>query len=170
MDPKLSIPWKTRLFQLRIAIHYLPPNFARLLGVNKVTYRRLEKGELEPNIQAIRRIRLLERAFAEELETYHKQVKRWHAKWTWGKEQKVYEKYGGYAHKKVPIGYRSSNVIPRRTADIEALGGIQVFRYAQGKTVGHPKTQPRYPELDRAIPDSPPSPNKSRFTQRCEVE
>ena len=170
MDSKIATPWKTRLFQIRMAIRYLPPNFARLLGVNTTTYQRLEKGELEPNIATIRRIRLLEHAFDEELEVYFKQVRRWHSRCTWGNERKIYEKYGGYAFKKVAVGYRSSNAIPRRQEDIEALGGIRVFRYVQGAPVPHVGPKDKRRRENRAIPPTAPSPNKSRFTERHQVE
>jgi DNA-binding XRE family transcriptional regulator len=127
MDPKLLIPWKRRILQLRLAIMYLRPKFARVLGVNTHTLMRLEKGELEPNVRTIRRIRLLEHAFDEELAEYFKQVRKWGAIWTWGKEENVYEKYGGYKHKKVAVGYATSNIVPRRKADYEALGGMGVW-------------------------------------------
>jgi DNA-binding XRE family transcriptional regulator len=134
MDPKLLIPWKRRILQLRLAIMYLRPAFARVLGVNTQTLTRLEKGELEPNVRTIRRIRLLEHAFDEELAEYHKQVRKWGAIWTWGKEEKVYEKYGGYKHKKVAVGYATSNIVPRRKADYEALGGVGVWGKIKAKT------------------------------------
>jgi DNA-binding XRE family transcriptional regulator len=127
MDDKILIPWKVRIFQLRIAIRYLPNKFARVLGVPNVTLRRLEKGELEPNVRTIRRIRLMEHAFDEELVHYHYLVKRFGSKYPWGKEVKVYEKYGGYKHTKQALGYRSSKVVPRRKADYEALGGVGVW-------------------------------------------
>ena len=169
MDPNLNIPWKLRLFQIRMAIRYLPPNFARLLGVNTHTYQRLEKGDLDPNIATIRRIRLLERAFAEELEVYYKLAKRFHNRCTWGNERKVYEKYGGYAYKKVAVGYRSSNIIPRRQEDIDALGGMGVFRYAQGAPVSVAGPKDKRRRENRAIPDDARTSNKSRFTSGCEV-
>jgi len=134
MDARLDTPWKVRIFQLRMAIRYLPPQFARVLGTNTGTLRRLEKGELEPNIQTIRRIRLMEHAFDEELEEYYKLCKRFKCKWTWGKEIKVYEKYGGYAFKRRAVSYANSKVVPRRKEDYEALGGMAVWGVIENPT------------------------------------
>lgn len=122
-------PFARRLHSLRIAIRYSRAKFARVMGIVTATYDSLMKGK-RPSIYQVRRLQLMERAFKERLDEYHADQKKFN--W-WGKEEKVYEKWEGFNYKKRMVKFRSSNLLPARKADIEALGGLEVFGLRAGK-------------------------------------
>jgi transcriptional regulator with XRE-family HTH domain len=134
MDDRLLIPFGKRVFELRIAIRYLKSNFARLLGVTAGTLQSLESGETQPPLRTLRRLRIMERAFSEYLDKYHADVKRFHSKYTWGRETRVYDKYCGYRFRLKQVGYANSNILPPRKEDIEALGGMETFHFIKAET------------------------------------
>ena len=135
-DPKIEMPYKDRVFAIRMAVHYTKAAMSKVLDMDVNQYIRLEKGEFRPRLNVIRRIRILERAFSIYLEEYYRLVKKFGSKWTWGKETKIYERYGGRKYKKLPVGYRCSSIIPGRDEDIEALGGMRTFSFIKNPIRG----------------------------------
>ncbi len=132
MDPNLSIPYHTRIHNLRIAIHYSRATFARILGISQYYLDKLEskhkRDRVQPRLAVIKRLRLMERAFREPLAQYYKDVKKWGARETWGKEEKVYLPFDGNNYTmRMKKQYRSRVLLPIRQTDIDALGGIEVF-------------------------------------------
>jgi hypothetical protein len=71
----------------------------------------------------------MEKAFDSYLTDYWKMVKKWGTMRIWGKEIKVYGRYeGDLFRRRMMDGYRWSNRLPDRQEDIEALGGIEMFK------------------------------------------
>jgi hypothetical protein len=137
MDNKLIIPWHKRIFQLRMAVRASIGDFARLLCISKGTLLRLESKKptirVKPRLATIRKIRILEYVFKEELIKYHKQVRRYGQINTFYKTEKVYELYGGYKFRECPIGVRSSPILSERFQDIQAVAGMERFGRVRNK-------------------------------------
>ena len=127
---KARTPFAWRLHRLRIAIRYSRPKFARVMGIMTGTYDSLMAGQ-RPSLYQIRRLRLMEKAFRERLDEYTANPKKFAG---WGKEEKVYGKWEGNLYEKRMVYYRSSNLLPVRAEDIEALGGLEVFGGRARKT------------------------------------
>ena len=120
---KARTPFANRIHKLRMAIRYSKNKFARVWGTATATYNSIEKGA-RPSIHLIRRLKIMERAFKEPLELYLSNPRKYGG---WGKEEKVYGKYEGDLYTKKMVKFRSTNLLPLRQADIEALGGMAVF-------------------------------------------
>ena len=124
-----------------------------MLGVSYGGLISLESGT-PPSVYVIKRIRLMERIFKDELEVYYAQCKKFRCKWTWGNETKIYGKYEGDLYVKRAVGYRNSHVLPKRKEDIEALGGLEVFRnIPSADPPDPPECDPRLPAKRRGNPN-----------------
>lgn len=125
MDKYIHIPWQKRIKGLRIAIHYSMNRFAKVMGVTNRTLSDLEKGKTLPRMPTIRKLRVMEKAFSEQLEGW---IRRGSHLDEWGPMEKVYERFGGdNFHYRMRRQYRYSYRPPSRPEDIEALGGIEMF-------------------------------------------
>lgn len=125
-DPYLTLTWRTRVRRLQAACRYLDMKFARVLGLTLPYLHGIQSGHIKrPTLYAISRIRLMERAFARQLQSEIKQGS------GWGAREKVYERFGGHTAKsaktRIRSIFRNSNTLPDSPEDIEALGGLEVF-------------------------------------------
>ena len=77
MDTNLNTPWKDRILLTRMALKQIVPYFAKLIGCSPDTLRKLERGQVEPNIKVIRVIRLLESKYSTEIAIARKQAKKY---------------------------------------------------------------------------------------------
>lgn len=122
-DSRINTPYPKRIHQLRMAVKYTKCKFARVMGIPPVALERLLSGGI-PTLYQIRRLRLMERAFAEPLNLYLSNPRKYGG---WGKTEKVYEPYGGLKFTRRMLVYKSANTLPIRAKDIEALGGMEIF-------------------------------------------
>lgn len=128
INPEMS-SYSQRALSLRQAVKYSRNHMARLLQMGFEDYLKLERRNSRyiPTLNVIRRLRLLEEGFKEELEEYYKLANKFHTRRTWSKETVVFERFGGYKSQKVERGFRCSFKVPRDKRIIEALGGIEMF-------------------------------------------
>lgn len=131
MDTKLTIPWKLRLRYLYWATRYTPRGFSMLIGISQPGLKSLYSGKT-PSLYQIRRIRLLERIFADELTNFKRLVQRYGLKHA--KSELVIKEHEPYAGRitRTTVRRFGRPAIPTKDSDIQALGGMETIRSAAG--------------------------------------
>lgn len=114
-------PWGRRILDIRGALGWSQDDFCRVSGFDYKILRTLERGHRRkyyPRLVTIKRVRLVEAAYAEELAQFRSDRTKW-----W--------RLNGYRNPN-PHGHytrpgRPKIIYPRDPAYIEALGGMAVF-------------------------------------------
>ena len=150
MDANLTIPWSKRIQYLRWAIRYTKSGFSMLLGIGQGAVNGIIRGN-RPTLYQVRRIRLLERIFADDIENFKREVRKWravkHAKLE--RDEIVYDAYNGTLTRTV-THYHGRAIIPTRPEDIKALGGMEaVSRAASVQEKKYEVTEARRSSLRR---------------------
>jgi hypothetical protein len=88
----------------------------------------MERGrKVGPNLEQIRRLRILERAYERQLTEYYKIKKKYGVR-VWGAEGEVFSKWEGYTGRKVmKKQYRSRVTLPDDLRYVDILGGLEEF-------------------------------------------
>ena len=101
-----------------------------LLGIGQGAVNGIIRGN-RPTLYQVRRIRLLERIFADDIENFKREVRKWravkHAKLE--RDEIVYDAYNGTLTRTV-THYHGRAIIPTRPEDIKALGGMEAVSRA----------------------------------------